>query len=84
MLKENTDMESSQVYGAEHLLRLFGIIIFSCLVQLPSLIAHTNMDVDATNTLKDHLILILEYLLKNQGDFFLEEYVTAPPSYIVD
>jgi hypothetical protein len=48
------------------------------------LIAHTNMDVDATNTLKDHLILILEHLLRGQEELFLEEYVTAPPSYILD
>lgn len=84
ILKENSNLESSEIYGAEHLLRLFGnfcdfkIII----VQLPMLIAHTNMDFDATNVLKDHLVMILDYMAKNQGEFFLSEYEIAQPSYI--
>ena len=84
ILKENETRKKSDVYGAEHLLRLFGIFdqIFMLLVQLPSLIAHTNMDMDATNVLKDHLAMILEYMTKNQGEFFLSEYEIAQPSYI--
>lgn len=74
ILKENPSLSSLEVYGAEHLLRLF--------VQLPMLIAHTNMDVDATNVLKDHLVMILDYMAKNQGEFFLSEYEIAQPSYI--
>lgn len=41
------DMEPSDVYGAEHLLRLF--------VNLPMIIVHTSMDADSISLLKDHL-----------------------------
>lgn len=51
LLKRFPDKPMSQLYGAEHFLRLF--------VQLPALIAHTNMDQDAVNILKDHFAHIL-------------------------
>ncbi|GAC95809.1 chromo domain-containing protein required for cell polarity [Pseudozyma hubeiensis SY62] len=41
------DMEPSDVYGAEHLLRLF--------VNLPMIIVHTSMDGDSISLLKEHL-----------------------------
>lgn len=41
------DMEPSDVYGAEHLLRLF--------VNLPMIIVHTSMDVESISLLKEHL-----------------------------
>lgn len=83
LLKEDSNMECSEIYSAEHLLRLFGIFgMIYIIVQLPMLIAHTNMDVDATNVLKDHLMMILDYMAKNQGDLFLSDYETAQPSYI--
>ena len=41
----------TEIYGSEHLLRLF--------VQLPCLIAHTNIDQDAVNILKDHFASFL-------------------------
>ncbi len=41
------DMEPSDVYGAEHLLRLF--------VNLPMIIVHTSMDVESIGLLKEHL-----------------------------
>jgi mortality factor 4-like protein 1 len=45
------DKELVELYGAEHLLRLF--------VQIPSLIAHTNMDCEAIHTLVSYLTDIL-------------------------
>jgi mortality factor 4-like protein 1 len=50
--KQYADKSMSELYGVEHLLRLF--------VQLPSLIAHTNMDQDAINILKDHFAIFLQ------------------------
>lgn len=41
-----SDAQLSDVYGAEHLLRLF--------VQMLALIANTNMDQDAITILKEH------------------------------
>ncbi|RUS21622.1 LOW QUALITY PROTEIN: MRG-domain-containing protein [Jimgerdemannia flammicorona] len=49
--KKNADKDMSEIYGAEHLLRLF--------VQMPSLIAHTNMDHDSVNLLREHLVEFL-------------------------
>ncbi|KAJ3300362.1 Esa1p-associated factor [Borealophlyctis nickersoniae] len=71
---ENPDKKMSDIYGAEHLLRLF--------VQLPTLIAHTNMDQDAVNILKDYFVQFLQYLEKNQKQLFLAEYENASPDYI--
>ena len=52
------------------------------LVQLPGLIAHTNMDQDAVNILKDHFALFLLFLQKFQNDLFLSDYDMATPEYI--
>lgn len=41
------EMEPSNVYGAEHLLRLF--------VTLPMIIVHTSMDAESISLLKEHL-----------------------------
>ena len=51
-------------------------------VQLPTLVAHTNMDQDAVNILKDHFAQILVFLQKNQHDLFLKEYEIATPTYM--
>ncbi|KAJ3385166.1 Esa1p-associated factor [Lobulomyces angularis] len=66
----------SDYYGAEHLLRLF--------VQLPSLIAHTNMETDAVNVLKDHFALFLQWMVENADELFLKEYEHASAQYLVD
>ncbi|PKK74392.1 MRG-domain-containing protein [Rhizophagus irregularis] len=50
--KQFLDKENSEIYGAEHLLRLF--------VELPRLLAHTTMDQAATETLEEHLIDFLK------------------------
>jgi len=64
----------SEVYGAEHLLRLF--------VKLPQLLAHTNMEEDAANVLQQKLNEFLKFLQKNHATFFLTEYPLATPDYI--
>ncbi|KAI9140617.1 MRG-domain-containing protein [Paraphysoderma sedebokerense] len=72
--KNFPDKEMSEIYGAEHLLRLF--------VQLPSLIAHTNMDQDAIATLKDNLSEFLTWMEKKKSDLFLQMYENATPEYM--
>ncbi|RIA98170.1 MRG-domain-containing protein [Glomus cerebriforme] len=62
--KQFLDKENSEIYGAEHLLRLF--------VELPRLLAHTTMDQAATETLEEHLIDFLKFLQKNEDQYFAE------------
>ncbi|KAI8809579.1 MRG-domain-containing protein [Cladochytrium replicatum] len=72
--KRFPDKEMSEVYGAEHLLRLF--------VHLPQFIAHTNMDQDAINILKDNFVDFLKYLDANSKSLFLTDYENASPAYL--
>ncbi|KXS11602.1 MRG-domain-containing protein [Gonapodya prolifera JEL478] len=73
LLAKNQGKEMSDIYGAEHLLRLF--------VQMPSFIAHTNMDIDATNLLRQYLEDILKWMAKNMKKIFVTEYDNVPPEY---
>ncbi|KAJ3336673.1 Esa1p-associated factor [Gonapodya sp. JEL0774] len=73
LLAKSQGKEMSDVYGAEHLLRLF--------VQMPSFIAHTNMDTDATNLLRQYLEDILKWMAKNNKKLFLTEYDNVLPEY---
>lgn len=71
--KKYADKEMSEVYGAEHLLRLF--------VSMPALLAHTNMDQEAVNVLREHISDFLKYLVKRQKEVLLTEYENASPHY---
>ncbi|KAI9092613.1 MRG-domain-containing protein [Phlyctochytrium arcticum] len=72
--KKYPDTPMSELYGAEHLLRLF--------VQFPSLIAHTNMEQEAVNILKDHFARFLEWMEENYKTIFMSEYDNVSPQYI--
>ncbi|KAJ2727002.1 Esa1p-associated factor [Coemansia sp. Benny D115] len=74
MCERFPDKTPCEIYGAEHLLRLF--------VQLPGLIAHTNMDDDAVQLLKEHLGDILKYMHRSMKMLFAEEYENASPAYV--
>ncbi|KAJ1024338.1 hypothetical protein NDA18_004507 [Ustilago nuda] len=67
------DMEPSDVYGAEHLLRLF--------VNLPMIILHTSMDGESIGLLKEHLGEFLTYIAKEKHRLFVREYEAASPAY---
>lgn len=62
--RSHNGKEMSEIYGAEHLLRLFGITQIwhpcSLKVSLPGLIAHTTMDQQSIQTLKDYIEGILK------------------------
>ena len=60
---ENTRM--SDIYGPEHLLRLF--------VSFPALIAQTNMDQQSIAVLREHLEDFLRYLVENRSKLFLNK-----------
>ncbi|KAG4304926.1 hypothetical protein PORY_001601 [Pneumocystis oryctolagi] len=87
--KTYKDKEMSDIYGAEHLLRLFGRYIVErvewktliLLVSLPELIAHTNMDHQSIQILKSYIKEFLKFLVKNQSEYFLKIYENASPNY---
>ncbi|MCJ1280807.1 Esa1p-associated factor [Xylographa opegraphella] len=62
------------VYGAEHLARLF--------VSMPELIAQTNMDHQAVNRLREELAKLTQWLGKNASKYFTAEYESATQEYI--
>ncbi|KAK9495680.1 MRG-domain-containing protein [Lipomyces doorenjongii] len=63
----------SEIYGAEHLVRLF--------VSLPGLLSHTHMDQQSINVLKAHVEELLRFLAKNQKTYFVESYINSTPAY---
>ncbi|CAG8655580.1 683_t:CDS:10, partial [Acaulospora morrowiae] len=64
--KQYLEKENTEIYGAEHLLRLF--------VELPRLLAHSHLDKAATDTLEEHLEDFLKFLQKNEEQYFITEY----------
>lgn len=64
--KISENISPSNVYGAEHLLRLF--------VKLPGLLAYVKIEDGTQIRLQQKLIDFLKFLQKNQGTFFLSAY----------
>ncbi|KAF2199603.1 NuA4 histone acetyltransferase complex, Eaf3/MRG15 subunit [Delitschia confertaspora ATCC 74209] len=66
----------SDVYGGEHLLRLF--------VSMPELIAQTNMDAQSINRLREELTSMLSWLAKdaNVNSYFKQVYESPGQPYI--
>ncbi|KAL6080202.1 Esa1p-associated factor, variant 2 [Balamuthia mandrillaris] len=73
VFKKNKNVPPSELYGAEHLLRLF--------VKLPELLDGVEMEDDAKKLLAQKLNDILSYLDRNRKSLFLPEYEAATPSY---
>jgi mortality factor 4-like protein 1 len=71
--KSHESKSMSEIYGAEHLLRLF--------VSLPGLIAQTNMDQQSVGYLRDHLEDFLRYMAKSQDKLFQNEYENTSSRY---
>lgn len=70
--KKGKSLNLCQVYGVEHLLRLF--------VVLPGLIAQTSMDAISVGVMGAQCTNFLEYLSGNLSDF-VNEYVNVSPAY---
>ncbi|KAJ5369805.1 Chromatin modification-related protein eaf3 [Penicillium cataractarum] len=62
------------VYGAEHLIRLFSL--------LPELLAQTNMDLQATQRLREELSKFSLWLSKNSEKYFRTDYISAEDYYV--
>ncbi|KAI7864107.1 MRG-domain-containing protein, partial [Spinellus fusiger] len=73
--KTMSQKEMVDIYGAEHLLRLF--------VQMPTLIAHTDMDAEGVMVLTECLMDILKFMQKNQKQLLMSEYENASPEYVL-
>lgn len=73
LLKERgADFLASDVYGVEHLLRLF--------VTLPGLIAQTTMDAVSVRVMLDESKKILDFIYANLSKY-LNDYVNVTPAY---
>ncbi|ODV61437.1 Eaf3p [Ascoidea rubescens DSM 1968] len=72
--EKNKDKRLCEIYGVEHLLRLF--------VSLPALIAQTNMDQQSVGVLKENLEDILLYISKNEKTLLSRKnYINVSPAY---
>ncbi|KAJ5138792.1 uncharacterized protein N7515_003640 [Penicillium bovifimosum] len=67
------DKGPADVYGAEHLIRLFS--------NMPELIAQTNMDVQATNRMREEISKLSMWLSKHSEKYFTTSYVLAESTY---
>ncbi|KAG8825673.1 Esa1p-associated factor [Serendipita sp. 399] len=65
---------NSNLYGAEHLLRL--------LVSLPNLMASTTMDLTSMNMIREYSNHLLEFLAKGKERFFLARYEDTSFNYL--
>lgn len=65
--------DASDVYGAEHLCRLF--------VTMPELLAQTNMDAQSLNRLRNEIEKMAKWLGKYSKSYFTQEYEVAGPQY---
>eukprot|EP00047_Mylnosiga_fluctuans_P022747 m.125234 g.125234 ORF g.125234 m.125234 type:complete len:287 (+) comp9371_c1_seq4:305-1165(+) len=74
IIEEDADTSMCDVYGPEHLMRLF--------TKLPTLLSHTQIDEKGLAQLTTSLHDVLKYVEKNAGDIFAEDYEVASPSYI--
>ena len=80
------------MYGCEHLLRLFGkfeqqheIYVPSAdasLVSMPDLIAHTNMDNQSVSRLREELSKMTQWLAKRIDRYLSTEYEHAGQEYL--
>jgi mortality factor 4-like protein 1 len=71
---ERPDLRPSEVYGAEHLLRLF--------VRIPDLLATTSMPPHELHTTSRQLHDILKFMQRQASSIFLTEYEDTSDEYI--
>ncbi|KAF8337333.1 MRG-domain-containing protein [Cantharellus anzutake] len=83
------EKEMSQVYGAEHLCRLFGELRYPqavcsadlSAVKLPDMVAHTSMDEVSINILRDFVNDFMKWLVTQHDRVFLKTYNYPGPHY---
>ncbi|CDO76905.1 hypothetical protein BN946_scf184594.g12 [Trametes cinnabarina] len=67
------EKEMSQIYGAEHLLRM--------LVALPQMVASSSMDGESVGILRDYVNELLQWMVKEKDRIFVPEYDSASIAY---
>jgi len=73
LLKEHTGKQICDIYGAEHLLRLF--------VKLGRVLPYSYLDEPSMEFVVVHIHDFLEFLMKNSEDLFVPEYENSTPDY---
>lgn len=68
-----TEKEMSQVYGAEHLLRM--------IVSLPQMIAFSSLDAESVFLIRDYVNELLKWMEAERDQLFLAEYPSASLNY---
>ncbi|CAD6572979.1 MAG: Esa1p-associated factor [Tremellales sp. Tagirdzhanova-0007] len=71
--RASSDKAMSEIYGAEHLLRLF--------VNFGPFIAYTNIDTDSLNILREYINDVMKWMIKEQKRLFVKEYETTTTHY---
>ncbi|CAI8005495.1 Mortality factor 4-like protein 1 [Geodia barretti] len=72
MLEAHPDTPMAEIYGVEHLLRLF--------VRIGPMLSFTAMEEDSMSLLLSHMHTFLKYVAANQ-EMFTVEYDAAPQEY---
>ncbi|KAE8904817.1 hypothetical protein PF005_g10790 [Phytophthora fragariae] len=72
--KQSEEVPLSQIYGAEHLIRLF--------VRLPVLLAGSNIAPRELQQIQARLNDFLKFIQKNSAAWFVTEYETASEKYV--
>ncbi|WVF65329.1 hypothetical protein IAT40_000055 [Kwoniella sp. CBS 6097] len=67
------DRPMSEIYGAEHLLRLF--------VNFGPFIAYTNIDSESLNILREYINDIMKWMIREQKRLFVKEYESTTTHY---
>jgi mortality factor 4-like protein 1 len=79
------------IYGAEHLCRLLGLlpqyrslrfVANIIVVTLPELIAQTNMDQQSVNRLREELAKFTAFISKRVVTYFVNAYETPNTAYL--
>lgn len=94
---EHAGKSFADMYGCEHLLRLFGecdgseiydlntdweVSLTCYAVSLPDLIAHTNMDTQAISRMREELTKITQWLAKRVDKYIYAPYEHAGQEYL--
>lgn len=73
LLLKNPNLPMSQIYGSEHLLRLF--------VKLSNALSYSNLEDKSIQFVVSHIHDCLDYLATNADSLFSTDYETTTPEY---
>ena len=73
LMKEFPGKPMSEIYGSEHLLRLF--------VKIGNVLSFANFDEKSLDFVINHIYDFLDWMMKRSDDLFSSEYESATPEY---